>query len=281
MPNKTLGCFSTFRHNNFLILAISLMMMNTFNRSRQYFFFICSMAFCFSLNAQDAESGTGFLAFGATYGFDIPAGDLGDRYGTNFHAAMSFDIWNPKLNGFWGIEGELHFGDNVKEDVLASAKTSEGAVLGTDGGVSEIFLRRRGSYIGIHANRNVLNFGSMKTTGLNLGLGLGIMQHNIRIQDDTNNAGQFRNDYLKGYDRNTRGPALRQSIGIQSIGSSNTNINYAIALTITEGFTKDVRSVNFDTGMVNNGSRLDLLIAIEATWYLPIVRFTESKEIFY
>lgn len=281
MPNKTLACFSTFRHNNFLILAIPLIAMTNYNSLRQYILTTFILALCGVVTAQNAESQTGFLAFGATYGFDMPGGDLSDRYGSNFHAAMSFDIWNPKLKGFWGVEGELHFGDNVKEDVLATVKTLEGAVLGTDGGVSEIFLRRRGSYLGIHANRNILSFGSEKATGLNVGLGLGIMQHNIRIQDDTNNAGQFKNDYLKGYDRNTRGPALRQSIGIQSVGSSNTNINYAIALTITEGFTRDVRSVNFDTGIVNDGSRLDLLIALEATWYLPLIRFSGSKEIFY
>lgn len=232
-------------------------------------------------HAQEASSKTGFLAFGATYGIDFPAADLSERYGSNFHAAVSIDIWNPKLRGFWGIEGELHFGDKVKENILASATTSEGTILGSNGQVADIFLRRRGSYIGIYANRNFISFGSDKSTGLNIGLGLGIMQHNIRIQDDTDNAAQFKGDYLKGYDRNTRGPALKQTIGIQKAGGKNANMNYSIGLSITEGFTKQLRSVNFDTGVVNEGSRLDVLIALEATWYLPLRRFTESEEIFY
>ena len=240
-----------------------------------------TMGCIISLNAQETDESPGFLAFGATYGIDLPMGDLSDRFGLNFHAGMSLSVWNPKLNGFWGIEGDFHFGDRVNEDVLSSVKTNLGTILGSNGEVSEVFLRRRGSYLGVFVNKVILPLRSDPISGLQAGFGLGILQHHIHILDETSNAGHFRNDYLKGYDRNTRGFALKQTLKFQKVSKPDANMNYSIGFVVTEGFTKSVRSVNFDTGMVNEGNRLDILFALEATWFLPIRRFRDADEIFY
>lgn len=221
-----------------------------------------------------------FLAVGINYGYDFPGGDLAERYGSNFHAGLSLSKYSTSFKGFIGMEGNFQFGDKVKEDVLAPLRLESGAILGNNGAKADLFLRRRGAYIGVFANKTVISSKSNPNSGLNLGLGVGLMQHNIRILNDSNNASQLNNDYSKGYDRNTRGFAAKQTIGYQNIGI-NRSVNYSIALSITEGFTESVRAINFDTGLSAKGRRLDLLIGLEATWYLPIYENTNPDEIFY
>ncbi len=221
-----------------------------------------------------------FLAVGINYGYDFSAADLADRYGNNFHAGLSLSRYSIPLKGFWGIEGNFQFGSKVKEDVLAPLRLESGAILGNNGQKAELFLRRRGAYIGVFANKTLISAQKNPNSGLNIGLGFGILQHNIRILNDSNNASQVNNDYSKGYDRNSRGLAAKQTIGYQNIGI-NKSVNYSIALSITEGFTESVRAVNFDTGLSAKGRRLDILIALEATWYLPIYEKTNPDEIFY
>ena len=113
------------------------------------------------------------------------------------------------------------------------------------------------------------------------GGGLGIMQHNIRLNIDSNNAPQFDGDYQKGYDRNTLGLALKQKIGFINIGKTKS-VNYEIALTITEGFTKSTRGLDFDTMIKNNNSRIDILIGLDFKWMIPLsIQGREEEEYFY
>ena len=134
--------------------------------------------------------------------------------------------------------------------------------------------------MGLMINKTVIGNESNPLQGLTLGLGVGILQHSIRLIDDSNNTPQFEGDYAKGYDRSSRGPAFKQLISYQHIGT-NKNLNYSLGLSITEAFTKSVRSYNFDTGLATEGSRLDILIGLEATWFLPIKTFDKVDEVFY
>lgn len=233
-----------------------------------------------SYGQEEIERQDNFLAVGINYGIDFPAGDLADRFGQNFHAAISLDLYSIKMKGFLGLESNFQFGNKVKEDVLAPLRISNGAVLGNDGAPATLFLRRRGIYVGIYANKTVLPFKHNNLSGLTLGLGVGILQHNLRILNDTNNAGQLNGDYLKGYDRSTRGPALKQTLTYQRIGN-NRSMNFSLGLSITEAFTNSVRAINFDTGLAGDTGRLDILIGLEAKWYLPVKSYGAPQEIFY
>lgn len=244
---------------------------------------ILSFGFLISSNylySQNLPREHGFLGVGITYGADIPGGDLAERYGANFHAGINLSVYSVKWKGMFGVEGSFQFGNNVKEDVLAPFRLSSGAILGNNGQLAQVFLRRRGFYVGLLANKTLISSKKNPHSGLNLGLGLGISQHGIRIIDDSNNTPQFEDDFGRGYDRNTRGPALKQTLTYLHIGT-NKSLNYSIGLTLLEAFTESIRTINFDTMENAAGRRFDLLIGIEATWYLPIRNFEQSDEIFY
>ena len=223
-----------------------------------------------------------FLAFGAQYGIQFPAGDLSDRFGSNFAATFSLDYYNQKLKGYFGLETQIQFGDNVKEDVLAPFRLSSGAILDTNGSIGQIFLRRRGFYLGAFINKTLVSGRKNPASGLTYGLGVGILEHSVRIQDDQENVGQVAGDLSKGYDRLTRGPAVKQAITYQHLGK-NRNVNYSIGLTGFAAFTDSVRSINFDTGLSAKGSRVDLLISIDAKWYIPLLKSGSrtKEEVFY
>ena len=209
-----------------------------------------------------------FIAFGANYGIEVPFGDIADRFGQNFRAGVSLDLFKNKSNSIISLEGFILFSDNVKEDALFPLRQSNGAILGSNGAYVDVFLRQRGTYVGLNYDKIILPRSSNNNSGLAVGLGIGVLQHNIRFQIDSNNAPQFKDDYGKGYDRNTMGFAAKQKISYLHIGKSKS-VNYEIALTITEGFTKLTRGVNFDTGLPDNKSRLDILVGLNFKWMIP------------
>ncbi len=233
-----------------------------------------------TLSSQNDYREENFVGLGFSYGLDIPAGDMADRFGANFRALLSLDIYNAKFNGTFGLEGGIIFGDNVNEDVLAPYRLDNGRIIGNNGQLADVFLRQRGAVIGLYASKNIIAVRNNPKAGLAIGLGVGLLQHNIRIQDDNNNTGQVTGDYAKGYDRNTMGPYIKQAIKYLHIGKSRS-VNYEIALTFNQAFTKNTRAVNFDTQMPDDRRRLDLMIGLSAKWYLPIFDLRESEEVFY
>ncbi len=241
-----------------------------------------SLLYLITISAQQQVRENSFLAAGFSYGLAFPVGELSDRFGSNFQAGVSLDYYNLKLKGSYGIEGQFLFGDNVREDVLSGIRTADGAILASDGAYAEVFLRQRGTYLGAYINKTFFSLKKNPYAGINAGFGVGILQHKVRIQDDTNSANQFNGDYSKGYDRNTMGPAIKQSLTFQNIGRDR-RLNYSIGFTITEGFTNSVRTTNFDNGFINDASRLDILIGFDAKWFLPIKDSStlESEEFFY
>jgi len=230
--------------------------------------------------SQDNEREGNFFAVGINYGLDFPIGSLADRFGSNFHAGLSLDFFRPKFKGAFGIEAFTIFGDNVNEDVVLSLRNTNGAIFGFDGRYADVFLRERGNYIGLYMDKVILPRKNNERAGLSLGLGLGMIQHKIRIQVDTNNATHLEGEYLKGYDRNSVGPSLKQSIKYLHVGK-NKNLNYAFALNFYEASTKITRAVNFDTGETTDDRQWDFLIGIDFKWYLPIKDTRKAEEIFY
>ena len=223
-----------------------------------------------------------YITFGAQYGYQVPLSDLAERFGPNFAGTFSVDYYNRKLNGMLGLEWQIQFGNNVKEDVLAPLRIDQGVLLGTDGGIGDIFLRRRGLYIGAYINKIILKSKSMHSSGLALGVGAGVWQHFVRIQNDSDNIGQLRGDYAKGYDRLARGPALRESLSYLHLNPSNS-VKYSIVLSFTQGFLNPVRGLNFDTQVAEQGRRLDLFISLDAKWYIPLAEGASrtKEEVFY
>ncbi|MEE9438297.1 MAG: hypothetical protein V3V14_04805 [Saprospiraceae bacterium] len=217
------------------------------------------------------------LSFG--YGVEFPFADMADRYSTNLKFTLGIEKVT-KSQWIYGLEFAFMFGDTVKEDVLHSLRIPNGEVLGADNAYADVFTRERGLFLGINFGK-IIKFNKNSRSGLRLTNAIGIFQHYVRIGDEHRSLPQLDGDYKKGYDRLSRGLALRQFVGYHHI-SDNKRINFIIGLEFTEGFTKHVRAIDFDTGlMTSQKTRFDGLVSLKAAYILPFYDDYVAEEIFY
>lgn len=234
---------------------------------------------CFAqTNDKQEKLRDNFIAFGAFYGTGVPIGELSERFGQHFLTGISFDYFNTTNNLIYSVQYEYLAGRNVNEDILEPLRLEDGNILSTNSGYALVLLRERGASLSFDVSK-VIAIGHQHS-GLKLGLGFGVLQHKIRILVDQGGVPQLEGDYKKGYDRFTIGPALKQIIGYQRVGTSQ-RINYSIQLEIIEGFTKNKRPFDFDLETINNQSRLDLVFNLVAKWYIPLSVRKQSEEIYY
>lgn len=216
-----------------------------------------------------------------TYGAQLPAGTLQERFGPNFIAGGGLDWqWGAK-NWVLGLDAQYLFGNEVKEDPLAGLRTKEGYIIGNDREVADIPLRERGFYVGLTAGR-VFPVNSVQSTraGWRFNLGLGFLQHKIRIQDDPQRSVLNLNDtYKKGYDRLSNGLAFQQFFGYQAL-SKDRRSNFLAGLELLQGFTRSRRSFDFATQTRDQQKRVDLLIGIRLGWILPFY-IEKAEDIYY
>lgn len=209
-------------------------------------------------------------------GANFPAGDLSARYGGNLNFSVSPSFITAKN---WILQGDFIylFGNYVKEDVLAPLRNSSGLIPGDDGQVADVFLRERGLYIGLGGGR-LFPLRSGSKSGIKAVISGGILQHGIRFVDERNSIPQLRAGRSKGYDRLTRGFALKETLGYKLM-TRNGRMNFELNFDFIQGFTSEVRAFNFDTGLPTNKSRLDLLFGIRLVWNLPF--YLGSEEVVY
>jgi hypothetical protein len=144
----------------------------------------------------------------------------------------------------------------------------DGEIVGGDGVFSSVVLRQRGFYVGAKFGKLFPLSESNPRSGIRVTLGAGLLEHKIRVQDDSRQVNQVAGEYRKGYDRLTNGLALNQFVGYQLLGK-NRLINFYAGLEFTQGFTQNRRDWNFDTMEQESGERLDLLFGIRLGWVLP------------
>jgi len=217
------------------------------------------------------------LSFG--YGMEFPFGELADRYSSNLKFTVGAERIT-KSNWIYGIEFAFMFGDTVKEDPLAPLRLSNDELLGADNAYADVFLRQRGAFLGVNFGK-IISLKKNSRSGLRITGAIGLLAHKIRIVDESRSLPQIEEQYLKGYDRLTRGFALREFVGYQHI-SEDKRINFYIGLEFTQGFTKHVRAINFDTGLPPDPSpRFDGLVSLKAAWVLPFFDDFVDEQIFY
>ena len=220
--------------------------------------------------AQDPPQNTGrALLTTFSYGWQIPGGDLSERYGDNFSLGLQTDFLTANSQWLFGLSGQFLFGSNVKTDVLSGLRTPEGFIIGNDRQPASIQLRERGFYLGVEGGRLFALSSDNPRSALRLTLGGGLLQHQIRLQNDPlRSVPQIEGPYEKGYDRLTNGLALRQYIGYQLLGTDR-RANFSVGIECMQGFTRNRRIFNFDTRRRENETRLDLLFGIRLGWILP------------
>jgi len=210
------------------------------------------------------------------YGFQVPGGDLADRFGTSSSLNIGAQYMAGKI--IFGAEGELFFSNNVKEDVLAFMRTEDLSIIGNEREYTNVLLGERGWYVGALGGAIIPVSPNAKRSGIRFTLGVGFMQHKISIRDQASEVTQLTGDYKKGYDRLTNGLAIKEFIGYHYF-SKNKLINVLAGFEFTQAFTKSRRSFNYDTMMHDDANRLDLLQGFRIGWTLPF--FYDADDKFY
>lgn len=210
------------------------------------------------------------------YSFQVPGGDLAERFGVSSSIGAGMQYMAGKL--IFGAEGELFFSGNIKEDVLAFMRTEDLAIIGNEREYTSVLLSERGWYAGVLGGAILPVFSESRRSGIRFSLGLGLLQHKIIIRDQAGEITQLMGDYKKGYDRLTNGLAIKEFIGYHYF-SKNRLINIFAGLEFTQAFTKNRRDFNYDTIMRDDSNRLDLLQGFRIGWTLPF--FYDADEKFY
>ena len=215
---------------------------------------------------------------GLSYSYQIPDGDLVKRFGNSSSIQLNFDIKTEKQ---WtlGMTGTYFFGKNIKETgIFDSISTRDGHVISQNGEFADIRCYERGFTVSVTAGRLfTLNYPN-PNSGIVFNMGLGFMQHKIRIETIGNNVPQLTTAYKKGYDRLSNGLLLSENIGYLYL-SNNRLANFYIGFECMQGFTKNRRSFDFDLMKQDTQKRLDILYGGKITWILPL--YKKAPQAFY
>ena len=217
------------------------------------------------------DSCISFTMLGASFQYQVPGGDMADRFGNNYNAG---GFLNYKFANNWliGLDGNFLFADKVKEDgILDSIATDQGFVIAESGEYAKIYLYERGFQFTLKAGHLFSVLAPNKNSGLLITAGAGLLQHKIRIEVDKDDVPELSKAYKKGYDRMTNGLALTENISYLYCGNKRL-LNFMIGLECTQGFTQNRRSYNFDQRAADTKKRLDLLYGIRLGWFFPLYR---------
>ncbi len=209
------------------------------------------------------------------YGFYLPGGDLVNRFGPNSAIGGAFQ-YKTKSNLMLGLEGNFLFGREVKENHILDQIASEvGEVFDKESQVSTILFFERGYTLGVTAGKIFPVIGPNPNSGILFKVGIGFMQHKIRIEHQNNRIPQLDGEYYKGYDRLSNGLMVSQFLGYMNM-SNNKLANFYVGFDFMEGFTQNRRDFNYDTRMKDSTKRVDILMGIKFGVCLSIYKRTAS-----
>jgi hypothetical protein len=229
-----------------------------------------------SIAQKNITDSISFAMIGASGQYQLPGGDLADRFGYNFNVGGFFN-WKLKNNWLFGVDGDFIFGNQLKEDgILDNLSTSDGNIISGDGTYAIIHLYERGLMFSAKAGKVLHFFGANPNSGLLVTAGAGLLQHKIRIDVKDNTVEELSPEYKKGYDRLTNGLSLTEFVGYMHCGN-NRLINFFAGFEFTQAFTQNRRDFNFDTMTKDNTKRLDMLMGIKAGWFFPLYKHAVNQ----
>lgn len=215
----------------------------------------------------------------AVYSLQLPLADMQERFGMNstIGGSLSFKL---KKNFVIGVEGGYLFGRKVKDPGQFDNITIDGVNLITpDGALRSIQTSQRGYQLQGYLGKIFAFKNPNANSGILVRLGVGVLQHKIRIDVEEGDVPYLNQEYKKGYDRLASGFMVAPFIGYQYL-SLNKRVNFFAGVEFMAAFTQNRREWNFDTNTPTPGSRNDMLIGFKAGWILPIY-FTPTEKYYY
>lgn len=240
------------------------------------------LCLCFSLQLQTVaqsvkDSCIRILMVGIHFSGQLPKYDLEKRFGPNLSAGGSF-TWKTKHNLLFSVEGSYFFGNNVREDVVASIRNEDGKITDNEGYPADLRQTERGWNIYGNVGYVISKLGHNPNSGVFFTVGAGWMQHKVNLYDANKKVAAVYGDLKKGYDRLTGGFGLTQFVGYKYI-SNNRIANCYFGFEFYEGFTQSLRGYNYDTGLEDTQKRFDMLIGFRFGWILPL--YKRTKDFYY
>lgn len=219
--------------------------------------------------------------FGVHYGGNWSAGDLADRYGYLNHVGGMAGYKTSK-NWLWGIEGNFIFGSKVKMTGIFDLLTdSFGNITDMNGDVAQVYTMPRGFNLNAFAGKVIPIFGSNKNSGLMINLGVGYLQHKMKIETQEHVVPVIETQNRKGYDRFTSGINTSQFVGY-SYMSDRGFVNFYAGFYAQQGFTKNRRNYFWDQPdiPVDKSLRFDGQVGFKVGWFIPIYK-RQPKEYYF
>jgi len=205
--------------------------------------------------------------------------DMADRWG--FHSQIGMDIEQKfKSNFTIGLGAGFIFGNQLRDtSIFSDLYNSFGTITGLSGSPADVLFLMRGFTGHFTAGYVINRFGNNPNSGIWVKAGLGWMMHKIRIESLYDVVPQLQGDYRQGYDKLTTGFSTMQFVGYLYQADWRLIKLYA-GFEFIQGFTRNVRTYNFDTGGPETESRIDLLTGFKVGWIMPISHRTRSEYYF-
>ena len=226
------------------------------------------------INAQVDVRDSTIAAFipNLAYAFQIPAGDVANRYGINSTIGGGL-MYKTRKNVVFSADINFIFGNQIKnaDSILSMVETESGHIIDGNGVYALYALYERGYSINFRVGKILNVLQANPNSGLFLMGGLGYLCHRLKIDNQDETAPQISGDYAKGYDRLTGGLNLNQFIGYFFMGR-NRVANFTAGFEFYQAFTSSKRDYVFDLMEKDNSSYVDLFFGIRVTWNIPIYK---------
>lgn len=205
-------------------------------------------------------------------GYSMPGGEMQKLYGNSGIAGVGYS-YKTASNWLFSFDLGFIFGDNIKNDsIFDDFINSDGNITGVTGLVSSLKTYERGYTFGFKAGKILPVFGPNPNSGILLSGGVGFLQHKIRIEDQFVEVPLVSDDnYKQGYDRLTNGLSLSQFVGYQYYGNKR-RINFYGGVEFIQGYTKNRRAANYDTGQTNFDYGWDFLTSVKLGFCFAIYK---------
>ena len=214
------------------------------------------------------------------YGLYNTGGDFGNRFGASSIIGLELQRQSPRHGWIWSLRGGHLFGAQVQESSLFGAiATANGDIITANGVFEDYRLRQFGWFVEGRLGKMIFPLGP-QGSGIRMDVGIGMLQHKIWIETPNNNSPQLSSEYKRGYDRLCDGLSISQNLNYHYL-SSNRLINFQIGLDLIQAFTRERRSVRYDTGLPAHNARRDFLNGLKISWILPIYERSEKSDLYF
>ena len=224
-----------------------------------------------------------------TYAFQLPGGDVADRYGFNSTIGGGA-MYKSSKNLLLSLDFNFIFGNKIHnaDTIMWMVETQSGHVIDGNGTFALYAIYERGYSLNFRIGKIFNVLSPNPNSGLMVMAGIGFLNHRMKIDNQHRTAPQISDDYAKGYDRLTGGITFNEFIGYFFMGKSRA-ANFYAGFEFYQAFTKSLRDRVFDRVVYDENSKsykvvgedknnyLDLFFGFKIGWMIPAYSRSPDK----